>query len=39
MIAVAGTIVVDVPAHPVTGMSGRGGLEAVERIDLYVAGQ
>jgi sugar/nucleoside kinase (ribokinase family) len=38
MIAVAGTIVVDVPAHPVAGMPGRGGLEAVERIDLYVGG-
>src|SRR5918997_515456 len=38
MIAVAGTIVVDVPAHPVTGMPDRGGLEAVERIDLYVGG-
>jgi sugar/nucleoside kinase (ribokinase family) len=38
MIAVAGTIVVDVPAHPVAGMPSRGGLEAVERIDLYVGG-
>src|SRR5918994_630903 len=38
MIAVAGTIVVDVPAHPVAGMPERGGLEAVERIDLYVGG-
>jgi sugar/nucleoside kinase (ribokinase family) len=38
MIAVAGTIVVDVPAHPVVGMPDRGGLEAVERIDLYVGG-
>jgi sugar/nucleoside kinase (ribokinase family) len=38
MIAVAGTVVVDVPAHPVAGMPERGGLEAVERIDLYVGG-
>jgi sugar/nucleoside kinase (ribokinase family) len=38
MIAVAGTIVVDVPAYPVAGMPDRGGLEAVERIDLYVGG-
>ena len=38
MIAVAGTIVVDVPAHPVIGMPERGGLEAVERIELYVGG-
>ena len=38
MIAVAGTIVVDVPAHPVAQMPERGGLEAVERIDLYVGG-
>jgi sugar/nucleoside kinase (ribokinase family) len=38
MIAVAGTIVVDVPAYPVAGMPDPGGLEAVERIDLYVGG-
>src|SRR5919199_6146061 len=38
MIAVAGTIVVDVPAHPVAQMPEHGGLEAVERIDLYVGG-
>ncbi len=38
MIAVAGTIVVDVLAHPVAGMPERGDLEAVERIDLYVGG-
>ena len=38
MIAVAGTIVVDVSAHPVVRMPERGGLEAVERIDLYVGG-
>ena len=38
MIAVAGTIAADVPAHPVAGMPERGGLEAVERIDLYVGG-
>src|ERR671910_3639680 len=38
MIAVAGTIVVDVPAHPVAAIRHRGGLEAVERIDLYVGG-
>lgn len=38
MIAVTGTIVVDVPAHPVAGMPERGGLEVVERIDLYVGG-
>jgi sugar/nucleoside kinase (ribokinase family) len=38
MIAVAGTVVVDVPAHPVARVPDRGGLEAVERIDLYVGG-
>lgn len=38
MIAVVGTIVVDVPAHPVNRMPERGGLEAVEWIDLYVGG-
>jgi sugar/nucleoside kinase (ribokinase family) len=38
MIVVAGTLVVDVPAHPVAEMPERGGLEAVERIDLYVGG-
>jgi sugar/nucleoside kinase (ribokinase family) len=38
MIAVAGTIVVDVPAHSVAEMPERGGFEAVEQIDLYVGG-
>jgi hypothetical protein len=38
MIAVAGTIVVDFPAHLVARVPDRGGLEAVERIDLYVGG-
>jgi sugar/nucleoside kinase (ribokinase family) len=38
MITVAGTIVVDVPAHPVARVPDRGGLEAVERIDLHVGG-
>ena len=38
MIALAGTIVVDIPAQPVVGMPERGGFEAVEQIDLYVGG-
>ena len=38
MITVAGTVVVDVPAHPVAEMPERGRLAAVDRIDVYVGG-
>ncbi len=38
MIAIAGTVVVDVPAHPVAEMPERGRLAAVDRIDVNVGG-